>query len=143
MFHHILVPTDASDRSRNALEIAAHMLGYRTADEEVGKITLLHVIQTVVGDEALEFQTFYDELKAQARRNMESLRGQVSSSVPVHQEIVLGHRVREILRFISDNAVDLTILSSHKVDPDNPVEGWGTISHKVGILAPCPVMLVK
>lgn len=142
MFQHILVPTDASDRSRNALEIAAHMLGYRSAGEE-GRITLLHVIQTVVGDEGLEFQKFYEELKAQARKNMESLRANVSGEIPVHQEIVLGHRVREILRFISENAVDLTILSSHKVDPDNPVEGWGTISHKVGILAPCPVMLVK
>ena len=142
MFSHILVPTDATDRSRNALEIAAHMLGYRSSGEEA-KITLLHVIQTVVGDDALEFQKFYDELKAQARSNMQALRANISQDIPVYQEIVLGHRVREILRFISDNAVDLTILSSHQVDPNNPVEGWGTISHKVGILAPCPVMLVK
>ena len=34
-------------------------------------------------------------------------------------------------------------MSSHKLDPENAAEGWGTISFKVGVLSHCPVMLVK
>jgi hypothetical protein len=35
------------------------------------------------------------------------------------------------------------VMNSHQVDPDDPATGWGTISYKVGILAACPIMLVK
>jgi nucleotide-binding universal stress UspA family protein len=54
-----------------------------------------------------------------------------------------GKRIQEILRFAEDLKADLIIMNSHRMDPENPAEGWGTISHKVGILSQCPVLLVK
>ena len=40
MFEHILVPTDFSEKSKKALEIAVKMTRY----EDIHKVTLLHVI---------------------------------------------------------------------------------------------------
>jgi universal stress protein A len=38
---------------------------------------------------------------------------------------------------------DLIVLPSHRVNPSMVGRDWGTISYKVGILAQCPVLLVK
>ena len=52
-------------------------------------------------------------------------------------------RQPEILRYAAQEKVDLVVLTSHRIDPANPEARWGTLSHKVGLLAPCPVLLVK
>ena len=49
----------------------------------------------------------------------------------------------EILRFAVDEEVDLIVLASHRLDPSKPGDGWSTLSYRIGILAPCPVLLVK
>ncbi len=61
----------------------------------------------------------------------------------MEKHILYGRRVYEILNFAVAQGVDLIIMSSHKLDPENVTEGWGTISFKVGVLSHCPVMLVK
>jgi hypothetical protein len=38
--------------------------------------------------------------------------------------------------------VDRIVLSSHRIDLQNPSAGWGTVSYKVGILSQCAVLLV-
>ena len=38
---------------------------------------------------------------------------------------------------------DLIVLAPHRIDLKDPSAGWGTVSHKVGILSPCAVLLVK
>ena len=38
---------------------------------------------------------------------------------------------------------DLIVMGSHRVALKHPGENWGTISYKIGILARCPVLLVK
>lgn len=140
MFQHILVPTDLTERSTGAIQIAMD-LHRQCASPEKAKITLLHVIQKVVEDEDEDFNDFYEDLKARARERFETIA--VDTDLPLEKHILVGSRVEEIIRFAQENQVDLTVLSSHRIDPENPAEGWGTISHKVGILAPCPVMLVK
>ena len=35
------------------------------------------------------------------------------------------------------------VLASHRVNPSKVNRDWGTISYKVGLLAQCPVLLVK
>jgi hypothetical protein len=42
-----------------------------------------------------------------------------------------------------ESGVELIVLSSHRVDLQNPGAGWGTMSYKVGILSQCPVLIVK
>jgi len=57
--------------------------------------------------------------------------------------IVRGRRAEEIVKYAAANEVDLVVLASHRVNPSLVDRDWGTISYKVGILAQCPVLLVK
>jgi nucleotide-binding universal stress UspA family protein len=139
MFKNILVPTDLSPKSAKALQIAVDM-----ADSEGSRITLLHVIETIEDSETDEFKSFYDRLASKARIKMQKMILQPpAKKLKIDNEIIFGNRVGEIVDFANNHAVDLIILGSHKLTKVDSVEGWATISYKVGILAPCPVMLVK
>ena len=136
MFKNILVPTDLSEKSIRALDVAMEI-----GAKDNCRITLLHVIETVEGDDQEDFGEFYEKLRARAQRKMDemaSLYGDKNHEIST--EILFGKRVREIVRFAYEEGVDLIILSSHKIDA---AEGWATISYRVGILSHCPVMMVK
>ncbi len=144
MFKHILIPTDGMPRSKNALQIALRFYELEKSQSGLDRITLLHVIETISNDEQdSEFEKFYASLQKKAQKKMQSLVHDFAQQAPIVQQILLGNRVQEILHFAKTREVDLIILSSHRIDEQNPAQGWGTISHKVGILAPCPVLLVK
>jgi nucleotide-binding universal stress UspA family protein len=139
MFKNILVPTDLSAKSVKAFEIALNM-----ADKEDSRITLLHVIEKIEDSDGEEFKDFYDRLASKAQLKMQKMN--VSHSVKglkIVNEIIFGNRVGEIVDFAQKHYVDLIILGSHQVSRVDAADGWATISYKVGILAPCPVMLVK
>jgi nucleotide-binding universal stress UspA family protein len=139
MFKNILVPTDLSEKSGRALEIAFDM-----ADRNDGSITFLHVIERIEDSDEDEFQAFYDKLASKARIKMKEMVKQYSAKkVKIDNEIIFGNRVGEIVDFAHKHAIDLIIVNSHKLNKVDSVEGWATISYKVGILASCPVMMVK
>lgn len=140
MFKYILVPADFSEQSQHALEIAVQM----ALLPEAGHVVVLHIIEEMQHTEFEEFADFYKKLEQQAMDNMTSLiTPYQGGKVNVHSVIVYGNRVQEILRFVTEHEIDLIVMNSHKVNMEEPGRGWGTISYKVGILAPCPVMLVK
>lgn len=143
MFKHILVPTDGTERSRNALQIAYRLYELEKKQAGVDRITLLHVIETISDDADPEFERFYAALQKKALKKMQRLLEDLPGDTPIVQQVLFGNRVQEILYFAGENKVDLIILNSHKIDYEVPASGWGSISHKVGILSPCPVMLVK
>ena len=58
-------------------------------------------------------------------------------------EVVLGSRAKEIVRHAQEASVDLVILTVPRIDPDNVSAGLGSLGYKVGIFAPCPILLVK
>ncbi len=139
MFKHILVPSDLTERNRKAMDIAVEM-----ALENGAAVTLLHVIETVEEADSEDFKKFYKQLGARAARRVDKLISEcVREGVSIEKQILYGKRVYEILNFAAAHQVDLIIMSSHKLDPGNATEGWGTISFKVGVLSHCPVMLVK
>jgi nucleotide-binding universal stress UspA family protein len=139
MFKHILVPTDLGERSLKALQIAVKM-----ARQDLSMVTLLHVIEVIEDTEHEEFEEFYKKLARRADKKMEKMINQCKpEDFSVEKQIIYGRRVKDILKFAEDREIDLIVLSSHKIDIDNAVQGWGTISYKVGILSHCPVMLVK
>jgi nucleotide-binding universal stress UspA family protein len=139
MFKHVLVPVDFAASNRHALEIAVAI-----ARPGQGKVTLLHVIELIKDTSFEEFSDFYGKLMKRAQTEMDGLLAPFGDGdVEISGEIVYGHRVREILDFARGHAIDLIVLDSHKVNPTDPTQGWGTISYKVGILSQCPVMLVK
>jgi len=140
MFKNILVPTDLSEKSSRALEIALDMANRRGDC----RVTLLHVIERIEDSDEEEFQSFYDKLASKARLKMKEMTKQYNiGNAEIEKEIIFGNRVGEIVDFAGKHDIDLIILSSHKLNKVDAVEGWATISYKVGILAPCPVMMVK
>ena len=139
MFQRILVPTDLTERAAKALDLAL-ALGVSAGS----RVILLHVIEPVRGLEIEEAKPFYQKLEEKAQRAMEEARLRLSKTqAEVVAEIVYGDRAEEIVRFAAAHKVDLIVLASHKITPSIGGRDWGTISYKVGILAQCPVLLVK
>lgn len=138
-FRHILVPTDLTDRTERALQLAGQL-----ASRDGGRVTLLHVIETIQGLSLEEVKPFYDRLERKVRKVLEAMtRGAREDAPPPAGVIVRGRRAEEIVKYAAVNEVDLIVLASHRVNPSAVDRDWGTISYKVGILAQCPVLLIK
>jgi len=139
MFHRILVPTDLTERATKALDLALSLAAPTGA-----KIVLLHVIETVHGLELEDAKPFYRKLEQNAERSMAAaIHGLRKTHAEPVQEIVYGDRSEEIVKFAESHNIELIVLASHKITPSGLGRDWGTISYKVGILAQCPVLLVK
>lgn len=136
MFKNILIPVDFSASNQETLAVAQSIAGLAK-----GEITLLHVIELIAETNRHgELDSFYDNLEAQAQNKFAAL---LAVAPQANNEIVFGDRVDEILNYVDTHKVDLIVMSSRRVDPHNPGEGLGTISQRIGILAQCPVLLVK
>ena len=139
MFNNILIPTDFSGKDSQAIEIAREL-----CSPDTGRITLLHVIEIIANTTLEEFDDFYKELEDRALKNLNKLATSHNQDLfAIDKRISYGNRAQEILRFVEENAIDLIIMTSHKIDIEDRAQGWGTISYKVGILSQCPVMLIK
>ncbi len=139
MYRTILVPVDRSQRARSAVDAAVHL-----ASSGPGRVTLLHVVEVIKDTTYDEFRDFYDSLAELAVSEMEALLAPYrGTDVALDVEVVFGGRVHEVLRMAKERDFDLIVLQSHRIDPEDSAKGWGTISHRVGLLAVCPVLLVK
>jgi len=139
MFRRLLVPVDFTPKNERALRQAREL-----AELTAGEITLVHVVETLEDEIDTDLEGFYERLEAKAAERMEaSLELLGEGSFARRSAIVLGHRARAIADFAEAERADVIVLSSHRVDPDRPGADWMTISHKVAILARCPVLLVK
>lgn len=136
MFRNIMVPVDESRRCEEAMKIA---VGLAT-----DTVYPLHVIEVIADTTFEEFEDFYLRLERQALRDMDSLLAFIDDTGPkIEPKIVYGARAAQILQSAENLNIDLIVMQSHRIDPQDPTRGWGTLSHKIGILASCPVMLVK
>ena len=138
MFERILVPVDLTEKNRSAVETAREL-----ARESEGRVTLLHVIE-MLDLPFEEVEEFYRELERKAGDAMGRLAGILEDAGVEHTlQVSYGERAAEIVEFAGEQDVDLIVLTSHRTDLENPAEDWATLSHKVAILAQCPVLLVK
>jgi universal stress protein A len=138
-FRHILVPTDLTERTERALQLAGQL-----ASRDGGRVTLVHVIETIQGLSLAEVTPFYERLERKARKAMQALARRAREDAPAASHVLVrGRRAEEIVKYAAANDVDLIVLASHRVNPSAVDRDWGTISYKVGILAQCPVLLVK
>ncbi|MCB0115907.1 MAG: universal stress protein [Caldilineaceae bacterium] len=136
MFKNILIPVDFSKHNHETVTAAQAL-----ADRNKGQITLLHVIELIAEtDRHGELDSFYDDLEGQAIEKFTPLQALAAQA---NCEVVFGDRVEEILNYADSHDVDLIVMSSRRVDPQNPGENLGTISQRIGILAQCPVLLMK
>ena len=65
------------------------------------------------------------------------------TGVAAASDIVFGKRAFEIVQYTVENDVDLVIMSSRRVDLNDPAKGLAAMSHQVSMLCQCPVLLVK
>jgi nucleotide-binding universal stress UspA family protein len=139
MFNHILVPIDLSEGNERTLRIALGL-----ARNKRSRVTLLHVIQAIAGESTRELRNFYKTLEQRSQRMlMRAAKRFVDAEVPVRTLVVIGEPAREIIKAATARKVTLIVMGSHRVMPGRPGRGLGTISYKVGIGCPCPILLVK
>jgi nucleotide-binding universal stress UspA family protein len=105
-------------------------------------VLLFHVVQRIPNLEDAEIERFYEVLSNTARDRMQQIVAQatVGTDVPVRVEVTIGRPASEILRVASERACDAIVLL-HRADPEGQM--LGSISYKLGILAPCSVLLLK
>jgi nucleotide-binding universal stress UspA family protein len=136
MFQDILIPVDFTPKNRRAIDAALQAGGPRA------RITLLHIVEKIRLPTTRDLKDFYQELMTDARLRMKRLAHTIRRR-PVREEIYLGHRTDGIVRTARARKADLIVMNSHAVTPGRKGQDWGTISYKVAILAPCPILLVK
>lgn len=137
-FQHVLVPLDFTEKNQAALEVAFELAVHNHA-----RITLLHVIEPLAGDDA-ETQTFLSRLRQRAESELEA-RAQrfLSAGQQAEWKVILGYRLEEIVRASVDRHADVVVMSSHPLDPARPAQSWNTLSYQVSVLCRCPILLVK
>jgi nucleotide-binding universal stress UspA family protein len=139
MFQKILVPLDMTFKHRRAIDTAAEL-----ARLSGGEVVLLHVIELLHGIPREEEKEFYDRLETAAQVHLEKhLIGLREHGIPCRKELLFGIRAAEVLRHARSLEADLIVLTAPRIDLDHPEDGWGSLSFKLGIFAPCPVLLVK
>lgn len=139
MFKKILLPVDLSDRHRPALNLAVELVG-----PSHGEVVLVHVIELIAGLSMEEEKDFYARLEKSARIHLR----QLGSALEHHKvswqgEVLYGNRGAEIVRYATETRVDLIVLTAPRLDPDNVAAEWGSLSYKISVVSPCPVLLVK
>jgi nucleotide-binding universal stress UspA family protein len=139
MFQRILVPVDLSDRHAAALRLTGELCA-----RPHGEARLLHVIELIPGLSVEEERPFYDRLEKAARAHLEGLAQRLERlKVCCHTDLRLGHRVEQIVLCAREMNADLMVLTSPPPDPRNVLAGAGSLSFRVGLVAPCPVLLVR
>ncbi len=138
MFKRILIPVDLTEKHQPVLDLAAQLAG--PGSEAV----LLHVIEAIPGLSAEEVEDFYRRLEKSAREHLQRLGKYLSDrKVAWQSQVLVGARVREVVRYAAEVQADLVMVTAPRLDPDNPGAGWTSLSWKIGLVAPCPVLLVK
>lgn len=139
MFSNILLPTDLRASPSAAVDTASELAGTFRSN-----MHLVHVIELLRDTPFDELKEFYHELETSARAKLSEISRKLESKgISAKSHILYGVRLQELTRFITDKGIDLVVLQSHQIDMQQPFEGWGTLSYKLSMLAPCPVLLVK
>jgi nucleotide-binding universal stress UspA family protein len=143
MFRKIVVPLDLTDKHQKAMETAAELAGSQRPDGGA-EVALVHVIELIHGMPVEEEKDFYDRLEQAAREHLGRWGAFLDErKVAARQEVFFGGRALEVLRFAKDSGADLIILTAPSIQPGQPDVGLGSLSYKIGVFSPCPVLLVK
>ena len=140
----VLVPTDFSDSARHAFTY-----GLSFAKEYGAELVLLHVVENVTVGYASDLfpvpmAEVFQEISGYARAELAKL-GQEARErgvSGVSEQVIQGKPSSEIIRFASENHVDMIVLGTHgKGMLDQAL--FGSTTERVVRRAPCPVLTVR
>jgi nucleotide-binding universal stress UspA family protein len=140
----VLVPTDFSDSARHAFTY-----GLSFAKEYGAELVLLHVVENVTVGYASDLfpvpmAEVFQEISGYARGELAKL-GQEARDrgvTAVQEQVIQGKPSNEIIRFASENHVDMIVLGTHgKGMLDQAL--FGSTTERVVRRAPCPVLTVR
>lgn len=142
--HRILVPTDFSKHSGNALTYAAAF-----AEKFGAELYLLHVVQDLAlfipeaVTAAPPIAPSLEQLTAAVREALDrTVKDYPLQGLTVHREVREGNPFYEIVRFAQENNIDLIIMGTHGHTGLVHVL-LGSVAEKVVRKAPCPVLTVR
>jgi universal stress protein A len=140
----ILVPTDFSDHSKNAMNYACSLAEKFGADLHV-----LHVLQDLVAmvpEPGLAFPPpgdYMQELEESATKALTELPGDARSGVGnIVRSVRQGPPFLEIIRYAKEHDIDLIVLGTHGRSGLAHML-LGSVAERVVRKAPCPVLTVR
>lgn len=138
----ILVPTDFSDLSQQALEFALSL-----ADSFRAKLYLIHVWELPMTGSLLPPEPYPESVLTEEQAAGEAHLTKVvnelkTSGFDVEPVFVFGKPYMEIVKAATDLDADLIVLASHGRSGVSHLL-LGSVAEKVVRLAPCPVFTVK
>jgi len=137
MFQRLLVPVDFTPKTAAAVDLAARLVA------EEGEVTLIHVVQSVPGIDLTAEPDFYARMESTASERMSALGARLEEQgVAWNALLSVGNRYAEIIRAAADG-FDLLLVSSHRVNAEDPATGAATMSYRLAVGSPCAVLLLK
>lgn len=133
----ILHPTDFSDQSQSAFEVASAL-----ARDYRAKLVLLHVIPTprVFAPDGIAVPFSANE-QYDANAKIGLMRP-IDASIQVDREVVEGEAATEILRFAESLNADLIVMGTHGSSGLTRLL-VGSVAESVMRKSPCPVLTVR
>lgn len=136
----VLSPTDFSDQSCQAVELALTMVA------RPDQLTVLHVAPPLnsfaVGDPGMTWEVVSDEERAEQLRNMLLNRFSDDRFENVRFEVLFGPPADEIARFAERDKSELIVLPSHGRTGLARLM-IGSVAERVVRLAHCPVLVLR
>ncbi len=139
-YPHILIPVDFRLNNQWAIDVALEM-----AKANSSRVTLLHVVESIdaVADDK-DIQQFLSHCEERAESELERFSQPFEAiGVSVDYHVLNGHRVAQIVTYADEHSIDLIIMSSHPLDPENLPQSLVTLSYQVSLAARCSVLMVK
>lgn len=136
---HILVPTDFSSVSANALKLA-----FKLAAANAGAISVLHISHPEFDPNLLFPEMNFQDLESFQKERMEHFLKEVfGDDIPenIHANVEIGFAVEQIVKHSASGEYDLIVMGTR--GDKGTLEKWfGSVSTSVTQLAKCPVLLV-
>jgi nucleotide-binding universal stress UspA family protein len=132
----ILHPTDFSDRSQRAFELASAL-----ARDYGAKLLVLHVAPFPMTVREMEMEVLAQASAPELRQRLAQLWPQ-AAHVFLEHRLVTGDPVTEILRAARETKAQVIVLATHGRSGVKRVL-MGSVAEQVVRLAPCPVVTVN
>ncbi len=141
MWKKILVAFDGSQEAYKALDFALKLTKECPAKER--EIIVLSVAQPPEPADISEVKAVIDSATEYYKREYEKINSIAKENgIQVKTEIIVGHPADQIVRYATENSVDLIVMGQRGL---SKIERWllGSVSRRVATYATCPVVIVK